>query len=89
MLDVETLSAADALGAARPRHIANRETMAQAARRVRAAVKVQSLSPALGLQWANRTYNPSRCPIIADTLRMMLTPWTPDSTLRHLNLWRA
>ncbi len=89
MLDVETLSAADALGATRPRHTANRETMAQAARRVRAAVKAQSLSPALGMLWANRVYNPTRCPIIADTLRMMLTPWTPDSTLQHLNLWRA
>jgi hypothetical protein len=89
MLDVETLSAADALGATRPRHTANRETMAQAARRVRTAVKAQSLSPGLGLLWAGRVYNPTRCPIIAETLRMMLTPWTPDSTLRHLNLWRA
>lgn len=89
MLDVETLSAADALGATRPRHTANRETMAQAARWVRAAVKARSLPPALGLRWANRVYNPSRCPVIADTLRMMLTPWTPDSNLQHLNLWRA
>ena len=89
MGSIETLSAADALGATRPRHTANRETMAQAARRVRAAVKAQSLSPSLGILWANRTYNPSRCPIIADTLRMMLTPWTPESNLQHLDLWRA
>jgi len=89
MSEVETLSAADALGATRPRHIANRETMAQAARQVRAAVKAQNLPPAMGLQWANRVYNPSRCPVIADTLRMMLTPWAPDSNLQHLNLWRA
>ena len=89
MGSIETLSVADALGTTRPRHIANRETMAQAARLLRAAVKAQSLSPAMGLQWANRVYNPSRCPVIADTLRMMLTPWTPDSNLRHLNLWRA
>jgi len=82
---VETLSAADVLGATEAMLPVDIDLyLYPAAVKLRRLVKAERLTRAD----VDRRFNPEGCEATAVTISQMLTPWTPACGLGHLNLWR-
>ena len=54
-----------------------------AAAKLRRVVKAEGLT----MKQVQARYNPDGCEAIAVIILQMLTPWTPSSSLEHLQLW--
>tara|TARA_R110002167_G_scaffold360552_1_gene578259 strand:+ start:184 stop:474 length:291 start_codon:yes stop_codon:yes gene_type:complete len=83
---IDNLTARDFLGSTQPRSESEVTLLLPfAAAKLRREAKTERLT----LKEVQQRYNPDGCVAIALTLAQMLTPWTPSSTLAHLNLWGA
>lgn len=74
----------DILGATEPRLQADIDiNLPHAAVRLRRVVKAEGLT----MEQVQARYNPDGCEAVGVIILQMLTPWTPSSSLAHLQLW--
>ncbi len=74
----------DILGATEPRLQSDIDiNLPHAAVKLRRVVKAEGLT----MKQVQARYNPDGCEAIAVIILQMLTPWTPSSSLEHLQLW--